>query len=182
MASTDISPHLNYMTDAAHLLAFTAPGTSAFLMRQRSELMFVNELNPAETQRQHVCGACGHIMILGQNSTLKLETEKAVRSKQKPKNGQKLQRKAGPSKVFTCDSCGRYTKAQLPPPAPISRKKPLPVSVSSKAEPIAKQLPSANASSKKRAKNRKAGLQALLSQSGGAKSGLGLSLSDFMKR
>lgn len=171
------------MTDAAHLLAFTAPQVSAFIMSQRSGLLFANELNQPDTQRQHVCGACGHIMILGQNSSLKLETDKAIRQKQRPRNGQKLQREAGPSKVFTCDSCGKYTRIQLPPPAPISRKKPLPVpAVSSRPDAVSKQPPTANASSKKRAKSRKAGLQALLSQSGAAKTGLGLSLSDFMRK
>jgi hypothetical protein len=122
-------------------------------------------------------------MVLGQNSSLKLEAEKALRQKLRPRNGQKLQRKAGPSKVFICNSCGKYTRIQLPPPAPISRKKSLPVAVvSSRPEAVNKQPPTANASSKKRAKNRKAGLQALLSQSGAAKTGLGLSLSDFIQK
>lgn len=182
MASTDIAPHLNFMTDAAHLLAFASPQTSAFIMRQRSDLMFASELSPSDTQKQHVCGACGHIMVLGQNSTLKLETEKAIRTKQKKFTSQKQQGKAGPAKVFTCDGCNRYTKVHLPPPAPISRRKAMPTPATSNTEAVTKPLPSANASSKKRAKNRKAGLQALLSQSAGAKSGPGLSLFDLMKK
>jgi hypothetical protein len=181
--ASDSAPHLNYMTDAAHLLAFTAPQVSAFIMSRRSGLMFANELHQSETQRQHVCGACGHIMILGQNSSLELETEKSIRQELRPRNGHKPQRKAGPSKVFTCNSCSKYTRIQLPPPAPVSRKKPLRVAtISSKPEIVTKQPPTANASSKRRAKNRKAGLQALLNQSGAAKTGLGLSLSDFIKK
>ena len=163
-------------------------------MKQRNGLMFANELELSTTQRQHVCCACGHIMIPGRNSTLTIENERALNRKRlKRPSGSAIGRapavprrdaQAGPSKVFTCDNCSRYTKVQLPAPAPISRMKPS--AVITKTVEIAQQPPaSANASSKKRAKNRKAGLQALLSQAGGssgAKSGLGLSLSDFMKR
>ncbi|KAB5582566.1 hypothetical protein GE09DRAFT_1211207 [Coniochaeta sp. 2T2.1] len=194
MTASETATHLNYLNDAAHLLAFTAPETSSYLMRQRNGLMFANEIELSATQRQHVCGACGRIMIPGQNSTLKLKNEMASsRKRGKRPAGSAIGKapavprrdaQAGLSKIFTCNNCGRYTKVQLPAPVPISRKKPS--AVVTKTVETAKQPPaSANASSKKRAKNRKAGLQALLSQaggSGGAKSGLGLSLSDFMKR
>lgn len=194
MSASETAAHLNYLTDAAHLLAFTAPETSSYLMRQRNGLLFANELEQSATQRQHVCGACGCIMIPGQNSTLKLENEKASRrrikgnasvtSKAQPVS-QKPRTRAGPSKVFACERCTRYTRVDLPAPAPISRKKPL--ATASKTTETAKQPPtSSNASSKKRAKNRKAGLQALLDQSQaggtGARTGLGFSLSDFMKK
>lgn len=192
MSASETATHLNYLTDAAHLLAFTAPETSAYLMTQRHGLMLANDLDESATQRQHVCGACGRIMILGQNSQLKLANDTASHTKRKGRasttgKAQAVRKPVAlsePSKVFTCETCGRYTKVHLPAPTPISRKKPS--LVISKATELAKQPPSANASSKKRAKNRKAGLQALLSQSqpgsSGAKPGLGLSLSDFMKK
>lgn len=161
-------------------------------MTQRNGLVLANELEQSATQRQHVCGACGQIMILGQNSTLQFQSEKPSRTKSKRDTSAtrrahavpKSDTQAGPIKVFTCEKCGRYTRIRLPAPASISRKKPSAV-VTKTIEPP-KQPPSANASSKKRAKNRKAGLQALLSQSqagsSGVRSGLGLSLSDFMKK
>lgn len=98
------------------------------------------------------------------------------------------------SKVFTCGNCNRYTKLQLPAPKPLkARGKSKRVDqqkVPQEKRPAAPQTEptrlSANASSKKRAKNRKAGLQALLDrrsgQNSGPSSGLGLSLSDFMKK
>ncbi|OIW27498.1 hypothetical protein CONLIGDRAFT_434403 [Coniochaeta ligniaria NRRL 30616] len=192
MSASETATHLTYLNDAAHLLAFSAPETSAYLMTQRNGLMLANELEQSATQKQHACGACGRIMILGQNSTLKLENEKAPRSKRKHDASAirkahavlKPGTHAGPIKVFTCENCDRYTRVQLPAPAPISRKKPSVVVM--KTIETAKQPPSANASSKKRAKNRKAGLQALLNQSqagsNGGRSGLGLSLSDFMQK
>lgn len=191
MTASETAAHLNYLTDAAHLLPFTAPETSSYLMTQRNGLLFANELEQSATQRQHVCGACGCIMIPGQNSTLKLENEKALRSKNKRDTSatgkvrpgpRKQDWRAGPSKVFTCERCGRYTRVGLPPPGPISRKNPS-AAVTKAVEMASLPPPSANASSKKRAKNRKAGLQALLNQSqaggSGARTGLGLSLSDF---
>jgi RNase P subunit RPR2 len=193
MSASETAAHLNYLTDAAHLLAFTAPETSSYLMRQRNGLMFANEVEQSSTQRQHVCGACGRIMILGHNSMLRLENKKALRTERrrdasaisKVQAVPKLKTQAGPSKVFTCKDCGRYTRVDLPAPPRISRQKPSMLAVT-KTIDTAKQAPSANASSKKRAKNRKAGLQALLNHSQvgatAGRSGLGLSLSDFMKK
>jgi RNase P subunit RPR2 len=193
MSASDAAAHLNYLSDAAHLLAFTAPETSSYLMTQRDGLMFANELEPSTTQRQHVCGACGRIMILGHSSTLKLEAKELLRTKRSRHTSAvskacaltRSDARAVPSKVFTCEGCGRYTRVQLPAPAPIPRKKMASPAVTKTVE-AAKQPASANANSKKRAKNRKAGLQALLSQSqagsSSARSGLGLSLSDFMKK
>jgi hypothetical protein len=153
-------------------------------MAQRNGLMLANDLQQSDAQRQHVCGACGRIMILGHNSTLKIQNVRELRPKRKDDH-QKSSTPKGPIKVLSCHNCGRYTEVRIPPPAPISRKKPL-VMVSTKTD-VAKQQPaSASASSKKRAKNRKAGLQALLNQSQAGRSsttsGLGLSLSDFMKK
>ena len=193
MALSELPLHLTFLTDAAHLLSSTSPETSAFLMSSRQKLMVENDIELGDTQKQHACTCCGHIMIPGQGTFVEIKTVRASRRKssvQKPKTSHHQTRqytKVGPSKVFTCGNCGRYTKFALPNPTPITRRKPTvsdaPVSLGRPAEA---QKPSANASSKKRAKNRKAGLQALLDQSkssgGQAGSGLGLSLSDFMKK
>lgn len=191
MLLTDLAPQVNFLGDAAHLLAMTSPETSAFLMRRRNELLVENDIAIPDAQRQRVCSCCGHVMVPGQGSTLRLETNKALRSRTKSKQHQN--RRAVPggiSKVMTCGRCGRNCKVKMNGPSRISRHKKV---AESAITPQAKQArhsesakPSANASSKKRAKNRKAGLQALLDQKQGSSSssssGFGLSLSDFMKK
>lgn len=222
MHSSDLSPHIHFLNDAAHLLSHASPETSAFLMRRRNELLVENDIPISDTQRQHICSACGHIMIPGshQQDTLKMETEKermALRRSKKRSSKTSTSSRAsqqqtsstpttappppagrampgGISKVMTCGSCSRKTRLKLEGPRRISRIRK--ANLESKAlvdgrklqqgpaEPI-KPSSSANASSKKRAKNRKAGLQALLDQkksSGSSSSGFGLSLSDFMKK
>lgn len=199
MANESLASSLRFLTDAAHLLATTAPETSAHLMTQRSALMFNNDLPQSDAQRQHVCGSCGHIMIQGKGSTIKLEAEKAMRKSRMRKVAPTNQAKkpvvpaAGTLKQLTCRNCARYTKIQLPPAPRAMRHGPKPARLSSArgigtvpAVPSAMSEPpkvSANANSKKRAKNRKQGLQALLQQSQASNSmGLGLSLTDFMKK
>lgn len=209
MALNDVNPTLRYLTDAGNLLANTSPETSAFVMRQRDSLMVENELTQPESQRQNVCTCCGHILVLGcGGSSLIFKSEKrAVTKKARSAGhgGQKETRpRAGPTKVLTCGHCGRLTETKFPAPAPISRRAmrargvvktpaqsqaqvPAPATNSRSTleparEPVQKSTASGN--SKKRAKSRKAGLQALLEQSSASRSGLGLglSLSSFMKK
>ncbi|RDA89046.1 hypothetical protein CP533_2360 [Ophiocordyceps camponoti-saundersi (nom. inval.)] len=127
MNSDQLAAKVDFLTDAAHLLRGSAPETSAHLMRHRSDLMSLAGVPQPQLQRQHVCSACGHIMI--------------------PGKGALAQTKA---------------KAKT-------------------TEPLEAPKKSANASSKQRAKDRKAGLQALLSrQQPAARSSL--TLNDFMRR
>ncbi|KAH9893888.1 hypothetical protein F4778DRAFT_299917 [Xylariomycetidae sp. FL2044] len=208
--ATDLLPeNLSYLTDAAHLLATASPEISAHLMTQRKSLMLTNDIHPPDLQREHVCGSCGHIMIPGQGDVLKFETEKAVRHQRRRqvKSTTPIRsRGVGCKKRITCDMCGRYTLISFPtappalkhgvkkrlPPGPLQSSTCAPIlSLPSASHPSGSAVstgdapkPSANANSKKRAKNRKQGLQALLQQSANSKSqmGLGLSLSDFMKK
>lgn len=197
MSTSSLGNDLNYLSDAAHLLAEAAPETSAFMMSCRSGLMSAHDLRQSDVQKQHVCGACGHIMIPGHGSTLKIESDRALRNKKRRKSGGDKTKpqpakdqvtRSGPCKVFSCGHCQRETKISLPPPAPILRKKTYDRSTTrpSALRGTEAQRPTANASSKKRAKSRKAGLQALIDQNqvnrNSAKSGLGLSLADFMKK
>ncbi|KAK3952190.1 hypothetical protein QBC32DRAFT_147041 [Pseudoneurospora amorphoporcata] len=224
-SSTELSATLDFLTDAAHLLATTAPETSAFLMNQRGNLMFENELSQSDVQRQHVCSCCGHIMIPGQGSTLKFEHQKAVRKRTKA--GQKFiktpvqtkrqihlpEPRKGPVKRITCGHCEKQTEIKFPAPPPISRRsinlrtqlqqqqqqqqapkttatglKPNTAPILGSLGGLSAQKPtsSSSANSKKRAKSRKAGLQALLDQSSNSskasRPGLGLSLADFMQK
>ncbi|KAI0018222.1 hypothetical protein F4780DRAFT_531039 [Xylariomycetidae sp. FL0641] len=202
MATDPLPASLSFLTDAAHLLAAASPQVSAHLMSQRNSLMFNNDLEQPDAQRQRVCGSCGHIMMPGQGDLLKFETRRAVRRKGKATKAEAPAKAKACQKRFTCGMCGRFTKIDLPRPNPIQRRRKaqtssdLCLSTSTEARDVstpppgvaaadaAAAKPSANANSKKRAKNRKQGLQALLQQSTKAKpqGGLGLSLADFMKK
>lgn len=204
MVSSELGPQLQFLTDAAHLLSASSPETSAFLMSRRTSLLVDHDVLVTDHQRQHVCSCCGHIMVPGQGTELKIGADRVLKgriSKQPKARGAppaaapSSSQKAGMSKVFTCGDCSRYTKLQLPPPKPlkargrskrVDQQKVLLQEKRPAAAPTEPARLSANASSKKRAKNRKAGLQALLDQRSGQgsspSSGLGLSLSDFMKK
>lgn len=201
MASTDISAAVAYLTDAAHILHGTAPETSAHLMCQRANLLFHNTLCVSDIQRQHVCAACGQILIPGQGSSVKLER---IKTRKKTKTTKKLllgkskaavaasRSASGPCKALSCERCGRVTKTSLPVPEPAMRRsssrtkrkgldmKDTKPGTATTGTPTAASV-SANASSKKRAKNRKAGLQALLSSQQQRQSNP-LSLADFMMK
>ncbi|KAG6030533.1 hypothetical protein E4U41_007804 [Claviceps citrina] len=186
MARQKLPADLGFLTDAAHLLRQAAPETSAYLMRQRAELMHLNGLAQHETQRQHVCGACGHIMMPGQGTELKLERRPRPRAEKRTERKGGVDRapsRAGPTKSITCGHCRRITRISLPPPDAVQRRKKPQTPAAARAEgavpaPHA-QKATANASSKKRAKGRKGGLQALLSGQQ-HKASNSLSLADFM--
>jgi hypothetical protein len=211
MAFNDVNPTLRYLTDAGNLLANMSPETSAFVMRQRDSLVFETELTQPESQRQNVCTCCGHILVLGcGGSALVFKSEKTVPNKARSTGhgGQKepanTKPRAGPTKVLTCGHCGRLTETKFPAPAPISRRAmrarrvvqaqaqaqaqvPAPATNSRSTREAARELvqkSTASGNSKKRAKSRKAGLQALLEQSSASRGGLGLglSLSSFMQK
>lgn len=208
MLFQDLSPHVHFLSDAAHLLSQSAPETSAFLMRRRNDLLVENDIPIPDAQRQHVCSCCGHIMVPGQGvDALKIETDKVMRPRTRtrprprsqpqprrppppPTRAQEPMRAmpGGTSKVATCGNCSRQTRLPLEGPARIPRPKKANRQKTTAGQGSTPSLEpakvSANASSKKRAKSRKAGLQALLEQTKGAASsaGSGFSLSDFMKK
>lgn len=188
MLFTDLAPQAHFLSNAAHLLATTSPETSAFLMSRRNELLVENDIAIPDSQQQRVCSCCGHIMVPGHGSTLRIETGKVMRPRTKSRHhqGQRAM-PGGISKVMTCGHCGKESRMKLDGPSRISRHKKAAQAVvpqARQAQPSEPAKVSASASSKKRAKNRKAGLQALLDQkqSSAPSSGFGLSLSDFMKK
>ena len=180
---------LDYLTDAAHLLRTVAPETSAHLMSQRNQLLSEHNVHLSDIQRQHVCRACGNIMIPDQDLGLKLETQKAERKRQQKGRAKQAAPLLGTrTKVISCRKCNKNTRVDIPSPRPPLRfrgkgKTGSKVTASSSGSPSAVETPkaTANASSKKRAKNRKAGLQALLSGQKSQQSNP-LSLADFMKK
>ncbi len=183
--ASNLSAQLDFLTDAAHRLTSTAPETSAYLMSRRTNLMLNHDLELSDMQRQHVCSSCGYIMIPGQEASLKLEAQKAMRSRRRPQAERRSKevananndRSSRDSKTSICGQCGHDTKVIIPTHHPTVGK-------STSGRPTTVQKVSANASSKQRAKSRKAGLQALLARSEvtGSSAGHGLTLSDFIKK
>lgn len=193
-ASEALSIHLQFMNDAAHLLAMVAPASSSHIMATRDDIMFANEMEASDEHRQHVCGGCGSIKIplwtLEARREPRATKTKARKQKARPTNSQSTD-------ICTC--CGRKTRQSIlkPKPQRIDKKafitsqqsivKSTPVVSSKEAEPkvSATAATSANASSKKRAKSRKqGGLQALLAKNKEAQNsskGFGLDLMDLMK-
>ncbi|RGP67989.1 hypothetical protein FLONG3_8324 [Fusarium longipes] len=184
MALPELPGTIGFLTDAAHLLRMTAPETSAHLMSHRGNLLSQYGVSSSDVQRQHVCGGCGIIMIPGKEAILKLQARKNMRAKTKgKKSGLKSTPKdntEAPFKTLHCDNCQRETKITLTAPGPAVRRKTAQNKVKKTSAPVEPSKQNSNATSKKRAKNRKAGLQALLS---GQKQQAAnpLSLSHFMK-
>lgn len=209
MNTNELTATLGFLTDAGHLLAIAAPNTSAHLMARRNDLMLEYDMTLTDKERQHVCASCGHILRLGQGSGLLIKTKPIIhQNKPRRTRGSKSRATArldssttapsGPCKSISCGRCNSVTEVRLPAPTPISRRKTRgdkatktmslamgASTPSTTASEVAPQKTTSNASSKKRAKSRKAGLQALLTQSSasrGSQTGFGLSLSDFMQK
>lgn len=188
MTSANITATINYLTDSAHLLYASAPETSAHLLRERRELLVQQNIPIPEAHRQHFCGACGNIMIPGEDeSSLRLDARKPVAKKKTRVQNVQVSMTRGPVKNITCGRCHRTTRMTLPAPAPAARhqaRKPKSKAeafgITSGVKPEAPKA-STNASSKKRAKSRKAGLQSLLSGHQKQQS-RPLSLADFMNK
>lgn len=172
MASSQLTATVDFLADAAHLLHSAAPETSAHLMRHRADLLSHANVPQHDLQRQQVCAACGHILVPGQGTTVKLETRAARRGKAARASTKPPLEAAKRTKVLTCGRCQRLTKIGLAAPerAVRRRKGAKPPAgeatrtTAKKGAPCDASKSTANASSKQRAKSRKAGLQALLSQ------------------
>jgi RNase P subunit RPR2 len=187
MASFDLSARLQYLNDAAHLLATTAPSTSKYLMSARNDLMFDSGMEQPESLKRNACSACGTILVIGWQATLEVQSQSPRLQNQKPA---KLPRK---DMVYTCESCSRTTRIRIAPPTKKqisksyirhtpSTKQSITSIAKSESGP---RIISANSSSKKRAKARKQGsLAAVLAgrNSAASTSGFGLDLMDFMKK
>ncbi|EJP66648.1 RNAse P Rpr2/Rpp21/SNM1 subunit domain-containing protein [Beauveria bassiana ARSEF 2860] len=180
MAAAEILLKTNFLSDAAHLLRFAAPETSAYLMSDCADHLSKQGSCVSDIYRQHVCTACGHIMIPGHATELRLEARRSCRQKSTSHRNGAVTAPTSPSKILACGHCKSVTRIRLAAPDKAARTK----ASRSKNETIPgpsieKPKPNTNASSKKRAKNRKAGLQALLSSQ--QKPSAGLSLASFMK-
>lgn len=195
MASAALLARLRFLSDSAHLLATTAPATSAYLMSQCNGVMFENDLETTEAHRRKACGACGNIMLPGLSSTIRKEIRHSARRKRKSRMDKPDHAKQARATVYECSFCHRNTRLLLPTTTPTAIRKSsrhntravsLQSASSSTPSNSQSQSPaptSANASSKKRAKSRKhGGLQALLAKKNESqRGGFGLDLMDLMK-
>jgi RNase P subunit RPR2 len=186
MESPELSARLRYLKDSAQLLMRSAPATSRHLMSRCNSLMFDVGLEQSESQRRQICGGCGTVMVIGWEARLHFHTQQRRRRAGKVRNEPSNQIK---EMAYSCESCGRTTRFQVPTPS--ARRKQLLEAGSKIQVPLLRKPESrpitaaANSNSKKRAKARKGGLEALLATkkaSEAQQSGFGLDLMDFMKK
>ncbi|KAK7536176.1 uncharacterized protein J3D65DRAFT_406832 [Phyllosticta citribraziliensis] len=202
METKDFSARLRFLDDSARLLSFGAPETSSFLEAQHDRLLVENGMAVPELRRREVCGACGTILIPGHSCRILQERKQPAAVQDNGANGriskQKGTRKAvkggdGKEKVYVCSKC--HSETRIPLPTPKARMNKMKKGTHDAAaetsesgvEPVAERPVSsvANVGSKKRAKARKGGLQAMLASSRKenkpASQGFGLDLMDLMR-
>lgn len=195
MTDPELMARLRYLNESAHFLATSAPATSRYMMSQCNSLMFDHEIEQPDSHKRKSCGACGAIMLLGWEGKLEIKTQ----SSKKKRGRKKIAGSFSKEKAMqhTCGSCNKITKHRLGvPPAGLRLKKgavldgAVPKNASLLAQSMGtadtKGTSSTNASSKKRARNRKlGGFGALLAKqkaSESSSSGFGLDLMDMMKK
>jgi RNase P subunit RPR2 len=192
MANND--SRLRFLKEAAHLLAFRAPATSATLGAAREKLLESQDLDLTATSkewdalRREVCGACGNLMLPGWSCDVRC-VSRARKTVKGPKEDVSKKERKEKDLVYSCLRCDRKTVQPLPSKPAKHTRKPARISNSDKASTATvdpsqgdknKVIKSTNASSKQRAKARKGGLAALLSQSKTQTAKKGLDLMDFM--
>ncbi|KZM21797.1 hypothetical protein ST47_g7123 [Ascochyta rabiei] len=188
--STDLMERRsNFLREAAHLLAVSAPTTSSFLGTAQDRLIEDAEIELPQREldalRRGFCGACGNPMIPGWSCRVAHQSEaKRVRKEKKPS---KDLTQSAKHVVYTCLRCERQTVQSLQArPAKHVRKaatqkasQPLP-EPKQQAKEVNKVAKSVNASSKDRKKARKGGLAAMLEKSKSQSSSQGgFDLMDF---
>ncbi|KAF2706609.1 hypothetical protein K504DRAFT_470687 [Pleomassaria siparia CBS 279.74] len=198
MAKVDLlQSRLDFLREAAHLLAIPSPTTSATLGTARDRLFEEHDadLDAPKKEwnalRREVCGACGNLMIPGRTCEVAYHVRSKVIGKKANKDTSKpASTSERPEKdvVYSCLRCNRTTIQPLPP-RPSRHAKQLTRANdmgshmgASNVHAKSTETKAANASSKQRKKTRKGGLQALLDKSKTQTSGsLGLDLMDFMQ-
>ena len=190
MEPQELSARLRYLNNSAHLLASTAPETSKFLMLQCNALMFDSEIEQSDSRRQQVCGACGSVMKVGWEASVRLETQ---RPRRKRKGTAKMPERRQ-EMAYSCAACSRTTRIRakaidLRKQAITQKAAPIPTTSQNSTSSLPNGSTSgphtATLNSKRRAKRKNGGLEALLANKKAAdarSSGFGLDLMDFMKK
>jgi hypothetical protein len=177
-----------FLENSSRYLAISSPSTSAHLMTERIALSSSttdNERATVKGLRDGVCNACGTLMVLGWNATVKQGRKLCSNTTQRPIR--KRQRKL----IQVCRICHRDTvttldvevnavKGSQPTSGPSTTSK------HSEEAPATMNKAAEKTSSKQRAKARKetSGLQALLNkskQTSASSSSFKLDLMDFLK-
>ena len=175
MPVSDHTPRLNYLRDSGHFLDSLSPSTAAYIRSVHNQILHSQFKSLNQRQKDSFCGACGTIRAP--------EKTKTVEIKKKPVS--KVSKKASDAAtIYKCHRCHRRTtKRSRRDPTLSSRPKtttetnststiqqpterpsqqPGPQPGAELAEEDKPSKSAENASSKKRAKTRKGGLQALL--------------------
>ncbi|KAL9610113.1 MAG: hypothetical protein Q9167_005159 [Letrouitia subvulpina] len=199
MTSATVDARLRYLNDAAFLYASSAPETAAHLMQSRFSVAEFYDRTSKDPQPPNVCLACGAIMIPGCNARHTIRNSPTRRNK-KSRPVQSTPPLDQKQMQVECLTCRRTTETPLQAPQQEQRsrtsvskldasKYPNMV-VSEASDPSslkqnrAGRPPLANSASKKRAKTRKLGLQAVLEKSKNNEPNpgrFGLDLMDLMK-
>ncbi|MCJ1265079.1 hypothetical protein MMC22_004954 [Lobaria immixta] len=205
MVSSAIKARLNFLAASAHLYSSVAPATSAHLMLECKRVATGNDVTLKETEPKSSCGACGTVLVSGWTSrTFVAGSRRSKKAQLKSRHkAQVMQGVASKLVISKCLVCRRSTKTPLmtatrsgvsgtkssgsrPLPSATSLSKEANSSATNTAEHETQKVPSANLSSKKRAKARKqSGLQAMLEKSkipDTQSSGFGLELMDLMTK
>ena len=193
-----LDARLRFLHQSAHLLATTAPSTSAHLMLERHTLAGYNGKSQSKASSKGYCLACGTIMITGQTSKTEIFDPNVVLSSLSKTRKKRRRKLLGLDKQVKtkCLICHRATTVPLPNVQKAGTETgtsllstgivpPQNASASVQVKASSDMMPTtANNSSKKRAKVRQGGLQAMLERSKAMKSrssGFDLDLMDFMK-
>ncbi|MCJ1462856.1 hypothetical protein MMC07_001459 [Pseudocyphellaria aurata] len=205
MASPAIKARLDFLASSAHLYSSAAPATSAHLMLECKRVAASNDVEMKETEPKPACRACGTILLSGWTSrTFIAGPRRSKKPRPKLRKGVRIIPGVASKIVISkCLICHRSTKTPVMTTtrsgvsgAKSSGSQSLLSAASAQKEPNlevkkpigqeTRECPSANLSSKKRAKARKhGGLQAMLEKEKQAQthsSGFGLDLMDLMKR
>jgi RNase P subunit RPR2 len=187
MADPDLVARLTFLDKAATLLLASVPETSRTLMSDHSTISFDNDANASNGQTQGACGACGTLIVLGHQGTLRFD--KLQSKKQKSKNTQQTSKQPNQI-IYTCNTCGRFTQLTTstrtkPPRQRHVTPKDVVIHAAQPTQPQTANSNQPNAGVKKRSKSgKKGGLAAMLAKqkdSQASSSGFGLNLMDFMK-
>jgi RNase P subunit RPR2 len=199
MAKVDhFQSRLDFLKEAAHLLAIQSPTTSAAMGAAHDKLLMAQEVDlEAPTKewnalRREVCGACGNLLVPGWSCKVIHQTRSRNVIKKEKGGMSKSNSSVKPEKdvVYSCLRCNRKTiHALLPRSSKHTRPKTHKIGLGSHLDASVQRekdtevvTKSANANSKQRKKTRKGGLQALLDKNKTQPSGsLGLDLMDFMQ-
>lgn len=210
-----VQAKLKFLDAASHFYSSTAPATSAQLMRERQDFVATKNIKLREAEVRGSCQACGTIYIPGSTSKtcIVIEPRKSNKPRSQRRkhggDGDPTPIAWGPGEahkivIQKCLACHRSTRTPMLLPSKPSEGNvsgqsnahgaPQPDSLPGEVKKLEgapieakapKQPSSANSSSKKRAKARKAGgLLAILDKyksTQSQSSSLGLDLMDIMK-